>query len=352
MTTRVQDLLAQIPRDSKARVEQTLKNWNTSIREAVRSEMALGLRFEDVQRVVPVSVDKIGYPAGFAEIRIPEKHRLSAQLSLHRGTLLELERSAAASAEMLARMGQQERQPVFGDHWEPVFREAHQGALHLLREVGDFRLGRWLYSLVDDDLLGAYSYLAVDAPSRPSLPELPPDREPRWRRTPADASEESHTNAERTRREEVGSIELYWGVIALVAMSVGAPVEAMAAVVLTHELAHAYTHQGFDIDGQAWGNAAFAKTERAVKEGLAQYYTARIAGQFDGRIARLRETFERLLEEQPDVYRAHERWLHEASPEAVRTALVLCRPRGAVDYEAFSGVIEGHVARTGRRPTR
>ena len=36
----------------------------------------------------------------------------------------------------------------------------------------------------------------------------------------------------------------------------------------------------------------------------------------------------------------------------VRTALVLCRPRGAVDYESFGGVIDEHVARARRQPTR
>lgn len=41
-----------------------------------------------------------------------------------------------------------------------------------------------------------------------------------------------------------------------------------------------------------------------------------------------------------------------ARERPLRTALVLCRPRGAVDYESFGGVIDEHVARARRQPTR
>ena len=47
-------------------------------------------------------------------------------------------------------------------------------------------------------------------------------------------------------------------------------------MVLTHELAHAYTQLGADIDGRRWAAASFAKAETELKEGLAQYYTERV----------------------------------------------------------------------------
>jgi len=66
-------------------------------------------------------------------------------------------------------------------------------------------------------------------------------------------------------------------VIGVCAGWLGVPVEELAAVVLAHELAHAYTHLGRDVDGRRWEAQAFRDGEHAPKEGLAQYYTARVA---------------------------------------------------------------------------
>jgi hypothetical protein len=56
----------------------------------------------------------------------------------------------------------------------------------------------------------------------------------------------------------------------------GCTVEDLTVVVLTHELAHAYTQLGADIEGRRWPAAAFAAAESGLKEGLAQYYTDRV----------------------------------------------------------------------------
>jgi hypothetical protein len=48
----------------------------------------------------------------------------------------------------------------------------------------------------------------------------------------------------------------------------GCAVDDLAIVVLTHELAHAYTQLGADIDGRRWAAASFAKAETELKEGL------------------------------------------------------------------------------------
>jgi hypothetical protein len=57
----------------------------------------------------------------------------------------------------------------------------------------------------------------------------------------------------------------------------GCQVEDLTIVVLVHELAHAYTQNGADIEGRRWATISFAKAETALKEGLAQYYTDRAA---------------------------------------------------------------------------
>ncbi len=67
-------------------------------------------------------------------------------------------------------------------------------------------------------------------------------------------------------------IELYWIVIGTVARYLGVSVRALTVVVLCHELAHAYTHVGRDIDGMSW-QSMFGEADKEFKEGIAQYYT-------------------------------------------------------------------------------
>jgi hypothetical protein len=49
-----------------------------------------------------------------------------------------------------------------------------------------------------------------------------------------------------------GQIELYWVVIGAVARLLGVDTEALAVVVMAHELAHAYTHLGLDSNRNRW----------------------------------------------------------------------------------------------------
>ena len=62
---------------------------------------------------------------------------------------------------------------------------------------------------------------------------------------------------------------------------VGATVEALTVVVAAHELSHAYTHLGRDIDGRCWDTEAFAHAETGMVEGLAQFYTALICDKLE-----------------------------------------------------------------------
>jgi len=71
----------------------------------------------------------------------------------------------------------------------------------------------------------------------------------------------------------IPEIRLYWVVIGIVARAIGVSVEALTVVVLAHELAHAYTHLGHDIDNERWETERFARTELDIVEGLAQFYT-------------------------------------------------------------------------------
>lgn len=77
-------------------------------------------------------------------------------------------------------------------------------------------------------------------------------------------------------------VAVYWGAFGLVAGMLAISVEDLTAVVLAHELAHAYTHLGSDIDGHCWSTSGFTRSARAVIEGLAQYYTYRVCDRLGG----------------------------------------------------------------------
>ena len=89
---------------------------------------------------------------------------------------------------------------------------------------------------------------------------------PLWRPRPLPG----HPRRTRTNHFfKVPEIRLYWMAIALVAQMLAAPLDALTVVVLTHELAHAYSHLGRDIDGRRWETDAFAKTDLSIAEGIA-----------------------------------------------------------------------------------
>lgn len=152
------------------------------------------------------------------------------------------------------------------------------------------------------------------------------------------------------RRESY--IELYWAVIGLVARAIGTDVEDLAVVVLAHELAHAYTHVGCDIDGESWSSSAFCAADRALTEGLAQYYTFRVCDKIKMQLPGVLGAFDTLLQEQPKPYQAHRPWLQDNTPEQVRLAMLQTRRNGTGkvrDFEASLGQAKDSLRRN--RPT-
>jgi hypothetical protein len=116
-------------------------------------------------------------------------------------------------------------------------------------------------------------------------------------------------------------------------------VEALAAVTLTHELAHAYTQLGADIEGRRWPAADFARTETSLAEGLAQYYTERSLNRLDQRIPGVVAAFNALLKKQSDDYRAHATWITDHDPEAVRSAMLVSRRTAVVEVGRFEEIL-------------
>lgn len=134
------------------------------------------------------------------------------------------------------------------------------------------------------------------------------------------------------------SIELYWAVIGLVAQHLGTPVEALAVVVLAHELAHAYTHLGRDIDGHRWNTHSFAGSGPGLVEGLAQYYTERVCRRLREQYSDAWDAYEALLKRQPGDYQSHRvhGWTDCYRPEEVRLALIGIRRQAGGSLPAFN----------------
>lgn len=145
----------------------------------------------------------------------------------------------------------------------------------------------------------------------------------------------------------VAHIKLYWQAISFVAAALAVTVEALTTVVLTHELAHAFTHLGEDTDGQTWSFSGFRDSETALKEGLAQYYTHQVCSRTDERFAEAELAFQKLLKQQPAAYQAHEPWVKQAQPEAVREAMRRIRTADRGHLEEFASHL-GSLSRRNR----
>ena len=118
---------------------------------------------------------------------------------------------------------------------------------------------------------------------------------------------------------------IFWLPISIFAAAHQFPIDALTVVVLAHELAHAYTHLGYDIDGFDWRTEDFSESDRAVVEGLAQFYTHIVCRNLSPSIPEAERVFDRLLAEQHAIYRTQTRWTATAgehSREVVRTGMV------------------------------
>ena len=140
----------------------------------------------------------------------------------------------------------------------------------------------------------------------------------------------------------IPQIRLYWVVIGITARTLGVAVEALTIVVLAHELAHAYTHLGRDIDNERWDTGHFADSDLDIVEGLAQFYTKVICTRLQDRMPAALQAYEALLKEQSGPYRAHLNWVEsdERGGEIVRVSMIECRSRGITASSNFSEAIK------------
>jgi len=321
----LESLIQQLPSDTSERVQKARDRFNNRIREALRRETRLSFRRRaderDSQRQenigVPIAVVP-GLPSALHSVErrsIEDKHQLAALLSPYRQILLGLRDNGSLATQKLV-------PALIGAPLASGLLDGREQSIAAVTAYADFLLGRLTeFDLtkfildVDEDVLGVYSYRVSSYFDDPN---------PR--------------------------IELYWGIIGLVARDLGVEIEDLTCVVLTHELAHAYTHVGSDADDHFWPSGKFAESAKVLKEGLAQYYTALVCGRAEKWAPRAFAAYEKLLPKQPDIYCAHCEWV--AEPEWVRLAMLEIRRSSAPgSIERFKECLERAFERLGATGT-
>ena len=286
-------------------VESAKRRWIRSLRERVRNETRLRLSGHSRTHPVPVEVAD-ALPRHVSEV-LREHDDLEWRLLLHRFRLEDVVAGVSFMEE----------------HFDEIRRRF--GARSVPADIGDLRRVRATAEALSDlirkrstverivgineDVLGAYFF-------------------------------------------RIPKIQLYWIVIGIVARLLKVSVEALTVVVLAHELAHAYTHRGFDIDGGRWDTNAFAGSDLEVVEGLAQYFTDAVCRKWSSSRHAPLDAFEKLLLKQSHAYRSYRDWIGHDDPEGgeiVRVSMIACRRSGPTTSTMFTNAIAGYRQTVGGR---
>lgn len=316
MPIKLSALIAKVPSDVEGKVRDVLKAKRSALGQAIRAECHLVLTTSDsgddarATTMVPCQLAP-GYPAQLGDIELPDNFELGLLLGSNRAAIENarsgVERLLVISKEMTARP-QWRRQVMASDNH---LHATYMWADTLLQILASHDPMSALLQF-EEDILGIYQYS--------------------YSATLSMFDDASLANS--------ASITLYWGVIGLVAKWMDCGVEDLANVVLTHELAHAYTQLGADMNKQRWSASLFSQTETAVKEGLAQYYTDRVLVRLGRPYAAAYDVFQRLQQFQSPPYRAHLPWLEKYSPEAMRRAILEARRNKTLKLSEFERILE------------
>ncbi len=286
-------------------VERAYKQWNTILRDYLRTETALRLTVGDDVRAVPVHVVS-GVPPAFAYVM--DQLGGLEWLLMNRPAI----EAAAAGTRFMARHSDEVRgwwKEKAGPSDREEITRVQQTAEAWIRQLDETKAVDQIVG-IEEDVLGAYYF---------RIPE----------------------------------IRLYWVVIGITARILGISPEALTVVVLAHELTHAYTHLGQDIDGLRWDTEKFAATDLHVVEGLAQFYTGVLCKRLEPRMPTAFAAYERLLAKQGGPYKAHLAWISDQKQdgEIVRVSMIECRSQGTSKGQDFTEAVKRYRAgiRGGRR---
>jgi len=311
------DLIEKVPAEVEGRVKRVRDQTRAAIQEALRAECRLVLRNADETEVkgrgsqVPVDI-KPGYPAILKDIQFSDDLELVILLGRYR-TVLE---KANTGVDGLKRLRDELRlRTALIDHiriTDEELQSTANWATYLIQILNKSDPLKRILA-VKEDILGVYRYR--------TNPTFDDEHTINW-----------------------AKITLFWMVIGLVAEWMGVPLEDLTIVVLTHELAHAYTQLGADIEGRRWPASVFAASESALVEGLAQYYTERVLKRLQRRFGSALKVYKAMLPKQPGIYSTHLPWVENTSPEAVRRAMLEMRRWKQGSLEEFNKrLVDAHM---------
>ena len=287
------DLLNEASPGTRDSTDRAYRQWNGIVRDYIRTETALRLTVGNEAQAVPVRVVD-GLPRPLAEIL---GHFDGLEWLLLNRPVIE---GAARGTRFLGKHISRAKSLLDGGEALPQPDEVERVAslaeklLHRLDQTDALKR----IAACQEDVLGAYFF---------RIPE----------------------------------IRLYWVPIGIVAAMLAVPVDALTVVVLAHELAHAYSHLGRDIDNEVWDTNQFAGTDLSIVEGLAQFYTQTVCSLLAARFPAANKAYEALLAKQNGPYTAHLDWVDndERGGEIVRIAMIECRSRGVQRAEEFLAAI-------------
>lgn len=297
---KLEPLLKALDLDAPHRVKQVVDSWRQKIHTRLRAATQLGRSEAGGMKVDIEVTSKVPPPVLERLLALPEP---LLWVLIHRQEIASTRRGLDAVRGQLGLLngpggfpgiglGEQEIAPV-----ADAFRKLDETAVRRADEEIQAILG------LRGDVLGAYYY----------------------------------------RRRPV-QIELHWIVIWIIATRLRVATDDLALVVLVHEMAHFYTHQGQDADGDPWDTDAFHRADLNIAEGLAQFYTEVVLLQLaEAGNPKPMEAFEALFRNQPEPYQCFRQWVprHKKRIEVVRRALVQARARGIGDYGHFLHLLDG-----------
>ncbi len=149
------------------------------------------------------------------------------------------------------------------------------------------------------------------------------------------------------------SVALFWCAIAIISLAEGIEPEALTIVVLAHELAHAYTMLGCDMDGKQWDDRVLRETDRIILEGIAQFYTEVVCQRISDRYPKALEAFNQILKNQSPPYTTYRSWFPQnafavEAMEAMHASIIICRSKHIKVSEIFAEVISDNLTRYSR----
>ena len=280
--------------DIQEKVEKTVKSWNATLREKLRSQMRLTISQKEPRITIPISVE-CGFPVAWHNIFDTTREYVVWQLIMNQRLLFDTYRGIELLGNNSLTINQSlmNTEDQFNNH---DLEDLMKKLLRLMGKLEEYNFAEQL-KMVNKDILGVYRF--------------------------------------GTRYQ---NIEIFWMAIGVVANLLNIDIEDLTIITLTHELAHAYSHLGQDSDQQVWNLDDFACTDDHVIEGLAQFYTEEVCKQLLEQKPDLIEAFNKLKDIQPVPYTDYINWNQNniaSFNEIIRYSMLTYRKKSLRQYEEF-----------------